>query len=76
MVMISAFQAEGPGSIPGRRINLFVFETNAEKKLMEHPGFDPGTSSLLTTHSSDWANAPHALGGIWTHASEDTTTWT
>ena len=33
MVMISAFQAEGPGSIPGRRINLFVFKTkNAEKK--------------------------------------------
>ncbi len=25
---------------------------------VENPGFDPGASSLLTTHSSDWANSP------------------
>ena len=29
------------------------------KNILEYPGFDPGASSLLTTHSSDWANTPY-----------------
>ena len=28
---------------------------------MELPGFDPGASTLLTLHSSDWATAPLSL---------------
>ena len=27
--------------------------TNQEEQKMENPGFDPGASSLLTTHSTD-----------------------
>lgn len=29
-----------------------------KKLIVENPGFDPGASSLLTTHSSDWASPP------------------
>ena len=32
---------------------------------MENPGFDPGASSLQTTHSTDWANPPSLLSNNW-----------
>ena len=32
-----------------------------ENEKVENPGFDPGASSLLTTHSTNWANPPSAI---------------
>ena len=32
-----------------------------DDKSMENPGFDPGASSLLTTHSTDWASPPWTI---------------
>ena len=28
---------------------------------MENPGFDPGASTLLTSHSTDWASPPYTF---------------
>ena len=49
MVMIPAFQAGGPGSIPGRRIILdehYHVAMREELPKVADPGFDPGTFGL------------------------------
>ena len=58
MVITEGSDPSNPGSTPGRTCKTKYILINLNIYFMENPGFDPGASSLLTTHSSNWANPP------------------